>query len=294
MGDSNSPPSPAVPGFHAVGKIHALGDKLDSAVFQIDHRVAVLLPEGGGNAKYVSVPKERVIKLPEDAEHEDIICLLASYMTAYQCLKIAKKDGAPLTLANVLVLGGGSPAGQALLELAHREGAKVYATADPMHRSHLEGLGARWFPAAPETWLPALVGKMDVVVVDGPPRPDGGARAEAAYAALAPDGALIRDASDSGSHLQTAASRPWFFDTKARAAWDRTLFYNLHDAYADDPRMFGHELRYLICLLQRGEIAPKVAGRVRLNQVPRSQKLIEKVRWSLPWTWALFLADLCK
>ena len=40
--------------------------------------------------------------------------------------------------------------------------------------------------------------------------------------------------------------------------------------------MFAQELNYLACKLQRGEIRPKVAGRVTLNQVPKAQQLIEK------------------
>ena len=69
----------------------------------------------------------------------------------------------------------------------------------------------------------------------------------------------------------------WWADVQARYLWRRVVFYDLHAAYEADPRMFGHELRYLVCLLQRGEIVPKVAGRVSLNQVPKSQRLIEKV-----------------
>jgi len=57
--------------------------------------------------------------------------------------------------------------------------------------------------------------------------------------------------------------------------WSNAIFYDLNESYAQNPKMFGHELHYLICKLQRGEINPKVAGRVSLNQVPKAQKLIE-------------------
>jgi len=277
-GDPSTPPSPPIPGFHAVGTIAAIGSKVPPKAFAEGNRVAVLLPDGGGNAKYVSVPRTAAVLLPEDASHEDIICLVANYMTAYQCLKLAKKDAMPLTNANVLVTGGSGPVGQALVELAIREGAKVYATAHKMHRDHLTRLGARWFPVKPKKWLPQLEGKMDVVIdglcIDG---------YESSYRALTPEGTLVCNAgNESALHLQDDPDRDWMTDAgewlnvqKAKYVWSNAIFYDLNESYGQNPKMFGHELHYLICKLQRGEINPKVAGRVSLNQVPKAQKLIE-------------------
>lgn len=206
-------------------------------------------------------------------------------MTAYQCLKLAKKDGLPLTNANVLITGGSGPVGQALVELALREGAKVYATAHKMHEEHLTKLGAKWFSVKPKKWLPYLEGKMDVVIdslcVDG---------YESSYRALTDDGMLVCNTGNSSAELKRDESGQsfcnvldpdsgishWWSTTKARYFWKRAIFYDLNDSYEKNPKMFGHELHYLICKLQRGEIKPKVAGKVSLNQVPKAQKLIEK------------------
>ena len=159
MGDANDTPKPSVPGFHIVGTIQATGVlvNIKTEAFRKGDRIAALLPNGGGNAKYISIPKSSAMLLPDDATHDDIICLVANYMTAYQCLKLSKKDGAPLTNANVLITGGSGPVGQALVELAVKEGAKVYATAHKMHEEHLTKLGARWFSVKPKRWLPYLV-----------------------------------------------------------------------------------------------------------------------------------------
>jgi NADPH:quinone reductase-like Zn-dependent oxidoreductase len=80
-------------------------------------------------------------------------------------LKLSKKDGAPLTNANVLITGGSGPVGQALVELAVKEGAKVYATAHKMHEEHLTKLGARWFSVKPKRWLPYLVSRRNCFFV---------------------------------------------------------------------------------------------------------------------------------
>ena len=280
-GDPNTASNPFIPGFQAVGQICALGTKVDPNKFRLGDRVAALLPNGGGNAKYISIPVSWAVILPESAHHDDIICLLANYLAAYQCLKLAKKDGAPLTNSNVLITGGSGPVGQALIELAMQEGANVYATAHKMHEEHLTKLGTKWFSLKPEKWLPVLEGKMDVVIdslnLDG---------YESSYRALNDDGILICNVG-SASALQNVLKKDddpgmsisswiWRSTMKARFFWRRAIFYDLNESYNTNPRMFANELHYLICKLQRGEIQPKVAGRVTLNQVPKAQQLIEK------------------
>jgi NADPH:quinone reductase-like Zn-dependent oxidoreductase len=264
-----------------VGRVSSVGARV--SFFHRGDRVAALLPYGGGNAKYVSIPKESAVLLPKSADHQDIICLVANYMPAYQCLKLAKRDGLPLTNANVLVTGGSGPVGQALVELALSEGANVYATAHKMHEEHLTKLGAKWFGIKPKKWLPYLEGKMDVVIdslgVDG---------YDSTYSALNPDGILVCNTGGSTNVLN--ASEPgcggcgveesgginkWWSSVKARYIWNRAVFYDVYESYEQNPKMFRHELQYLICKLQRGEIRPKVAGKVSLNQVPKAQSLIE-------------------
>ena len=271
-----------MPGFHIVGSIYSLGSDINPSTFRVGDRVAALLPNGGGNAKYASIPLSSVMRLPKNADHEDIICLVGNYMTAYQCLKLAKKDGAPLTNANVLVTGGSGPVGQALVELAMREGANVFATAHKMHEEHLTKLGAKWFSVKPKKWLPQLEGKMDVVIdnlcIDG---------YDSSYRALTPDGTLICNSDHTPAEIENdprevclgcddGGMTVWWSGVKTKYFRNRAIFYDMNESYEKNSKMFCHELNYLICKLQRGEINPKVAGKVSLNQVPKAQKLIEK------------------
>ena len=272
-----------VPGLFAVGTIRSLGPTVSSYAYRRSDRVAVVLPKGGGNARYVSVPTSNLIKLGDDDTRPDIVCLVGSYMTAYQCLKLAKKDGLPLTNRSILVIGGSTPVGQAMVELARREGAHVYTTAHRMHEEHLRRLGATWFPNKPKRWLPHLEGRMDAVIdmlcVDG---------YESSYRALNPDGRLICTGGpssmldpDSTLHVgrensMTDEVSNWWSGVKARHLWSRAVFYDVFESYEADRKGFAHELSYLVCQLKRGEIKPKVAGRVCLNQVPKAQKLVER------------------
>jgi len=135
-GDPDQQPLLSVPGCQIIGTIHSLGSALKSdGKLQIGDRVAALT-QGGGNARFISVPAKSVIVLPPTAVHENTICLVSNYMTAYQALKMAKmkKGGAPLTNSHVLITGGSGPIGQALIDLASREGAIVDTTAHKMHQ----------------------------------------------------------------------------------------------------------------------------------------------------------------
>mmetsp|Transcript_6751 Transcript_6751/g.14318 ORF Transcript_6751/g.14318 Transcript_6751/m.14318 type:complete len:912 (-) Transcript_6751:177-2912(-) len=277
VGDSTN----LVPGLFAVGTIKSTGSTVSK--FSRRDRVAVVLPNGGGNAKYVSVPMSNLIPLEDNATHPDTVCLLGSYMTAYQCLKLAKRDGLPLTNANLLIVGGSTPVGQAMVELARAEGAKVHTTAHKMHEEHLRKLGAKWHPNKPKRWLPNLEGRMDAVIdmlcVDG---------YESSYQALTENGRLICTGGpssmldpDSAMHVgrensMTDEVSNWWSGVKARYLWNRAVHYDIFESYEADRRMFAQELSYLVCKLQRGEISPKVAGRISLNQVPKAQKLVER------------------
>lgn len=272
-----------IPGLQIIGKVHSFGASVNSSSLRLGDRVAALLPDGGGNAKYISIPLSKAILLPDDARHEDIICLVSNYMTAYQCLKLAKKNGARLHRSKVLVTNASRPVGQAIVELALKEGAKVYVTAHKMHEDHLTKLGAKCFNVKPNKWLPHLEGKMDVVVdnlyTDG---------YEASYRALNPTGVLVCNANcalKNGSSsfcnafddtsVSTSISS-WWNTIRVKYLWSRAVFFDLNESYEADPETFANELHRLIYKLQRGEIMPKVAGRVSLNQVPKAQLLIER------------------
>jgi NADPH:quinone reductase-like Zn-dependent oxidoreductase len=186
-------------------------------------------------------------------------------------LNLGKQDNAPYTDANILIIGGSDPVGQALVELAVKEGANVYATAAKSHRAYVKMMGATWFPNDPKKFY-KLKGKMDVVIdtlcLDG---------YKSSHEALHRNGKLICTINppkhDSGSFSEQM-DRSW---STFKCSWrPNVIFYDVNKSFQDNPRMFKHDLKYLLHKLRHGEIKPKISGRVSLNQVPRAQKLIEK------------------
>ena len=268
-----------VPGRQVMGRVHSVGRKVKkiSKIRQGD-RIVALTPNGKGNARYISIPVKSAIFLPSYIKRDEVICLVESYMSAYQMLNLGKRNGLPLTNEKILIIGGSDPVGQALVEMALKEGAIVHATSAKAHRQHLETMGVTWLPNNPKR-LSKLRGKMDVVIdtlcLDG---------YKASYEALNHSGKLICTTNpclrrDEDASILQKMDR-WWSTLNVKYIWaniNRSVtFYDVHQSFADDPDMFEHELRYLLCKLRNEEIKPKISGRISLNQVPKAQKLIEK------------------
>lgn len=155
---------PFTPGSDLVGTIHEMGASAKKySSFQVGDKVAAVVPQGG-NAKYITLPYQRLIRVPAEADSVVALCLLSTYVPARQALDMARKLNTPLTGANILVIGGNGPSGLATIELAMLEGANVFTTADKRHHEYLTKMGAKCFPINPNKWLPTLQGNMDVVI----------------------------------------------------------------------------------------------------------------------------------
>lgn len=155
---------PFIPGSDIVGTILSMGiDATKNSTFQIGDKVASIV-RSGGNAKYITVPYQSIIRVPNEVDDNTALSMLSTYVPARESLDLARKFNTPLTGASVLIIGGNGPSGLAMIELALLEAANVYTTADERHHAYLTSLGVQCFPIDPEKWLPSLEGKMDVVL----------------------------------------------------------------------------------------------------------------------------------
>jgi NADPH:quinone reductase-like Zn-dependent oxidoreductase len=176
---------PATPGGDAVGYIIKIGEKVRH--FAVGDRVATLV-RTGGNARYISTPAVNSVQVPRSCDSAEVACLVSTYMTAYQALRMVTKDQFTLSGKRILVTGGIEPCGQALIQLCFRAGAEeVFATApDHRHKYVKSVLGAQPLPVDPKDWSSAIKGKMDIVF-DGAYH-DG---LDSPYDSLKSDGVLV-------------------------------------------------------------------------------------------------------
>jgi NADPH:quinone reductase len=118
---AGAPRMPYTPGYDVVGVVDAVGDGVTGV--NVNQRVAAFTLFGG-YARYVCVPSEYAVKVPEQLDAGETVALVLNYTTAFQMLRrIASVSHGQ----SILVYGGSGGVGSALLDLAHVFGLTVAA-----------------------------------------------------------------------------------------------------------------------------------------------------------------------
>jgi NADPH2:quinone reductase len=273
---------PFVPGHEIIGTIQYLGERAKiSGKFRDGDRVAVVSKTGGGNSRFISIPANRLTKIPTEVQSSEAVCMIHDYMGALRALRLAKKGGSPFTGKSILVTDGFSPMGQAIINLANMEGAEIYCCAHESKHAYLASMGVKCFEKNPEAWLPKAQGTFDVVI-------DNSCMDaySSSWYALKDKGKLIclgplykieaDDLSQGGCGIiEVAELQQKWAQLKAKYIMSQTMFLNTETIYDEDVEQYQQDLRYLMFLLERGTIKPKIAELVSLNDVSDAQRLME-------------------
>ena len=146
----------------------------------------------GGNARFVSVPMDHLVRVPPTVDAAEAACMVSIYAAAYQSMKLVstsslKNSTLGLNGKKVLVIGGMDSVGQALVQMLNKARAQIYATCPKRRHGYMMNvLGAMPLSENISEWLPRVKGKMDVVF-DG--RCEDGL--SAACTALTPKGKVV-------------------------------------------------------------------------------------------------------
>jgi len=286
---------PFVPGFEVVGTIQTLGGKAKAdAQFREGDRVAGVSTFGGGNSRFISIPASRLSKITNNVKSTQAVCLVADYMAALKALRLAKKSGGPFTGMNLLITDGFSPVGQAVIILARMEGANIYCCADESKHAYLATLGVKCFVKDPNAWLPNATGTFDIVIdnscIDSYSSSWYALNQKGSLVVIAPVHNIDSDEMSPGGCgiVDVTELKSKFDNIKAKYMMTQTSFFNMETCYDDDTEQYKQDLRYLMFLLEKGDIKPKVAERVSLDDVPDAQRLMQSGRANgtvvcVPW-----------
>jgi NADPH:quinone reductase-like Zn-dependent oxidoreductase len=290
-----------VPGHEIVGHVVRAGV---NAEFLLDDRIAALLPYGGGCSQYVCIDANNVITLPEEAGSDEIVALLSTYMTAYQCLESvvgiapeeegdvdekgdiesqkipsivgdAGQKTSPLLGKNVLIVGAGSPIGLALVDLARNAGATVYTLLGSRSRlSAIRNMGAHYWHSLSqkEVWEAEWRGKMDLIV----DKVGDSDYHSSFYTVLKTRGRLVR-MNITSCEKKYEPNRPLegqgeqgfglLNRYKERVIKDKSIDYDIFHSFYEDKESFTEDLIYLHDLLQIGKIRPRIFSRVGFDEL---------------------------
>jgi len=288
---------PNIPGCDCVGRVYRCGNGAKNRYnIHKNDRVCCLSPNLGGNARYVKVHAKELMSVPNNANAVEVVCLMQTYATAYQCLH--RSGHQPIKWGDkVLIIGGNTPLGLATIQLALLASASlVCASADQFYHPLLKSLGVVCLGSDIEECVYKLRDRMDIVV-------DCLCTADAELVHAA--------ANDTGKVILTKKPRfnldfnPCNFDlynALPNACIDRfpglpccgqrlparTVYFDLLGSKSSNPRAYASDLLFLMRLLSAGKIAPKVSKCVPLESVPLVHEQLEHRKFEgevicLPW-----------
>ncbi|KAK1743449.1 medium chain reductase/dehydrogenase (MDR)/zinc-dependent alcohol dehydrogenase-like family protein [Skeletonema marinoi] len=264
-----------VPGHEIVGLVVRVGTNADK--FLLGKRVAAVLPFGGGCAQYVCIDAKDVIAVPAEASSNEVVALLSTYLTAYQCLESAaakeeadvEQEESPLSGKSVLIFGAGSPLGLAFVDLAKNAGATVYTVSHSSHLDAITEMGAdHWYRLSQkEEWSEQWKNKIDLVV-DTVGNHDDSDNKPSFYNVMKTGGgrlATVNITSCEKKYLPlTRAKSCAFYKSVVN---EKAFEYDMFKSFDGNQDLFTQDLAKLYDLHKTGKIGPKIYSRVGFDEM---------------------------
>lgn len=269
-----APAVPFTPGYDLVGRVDTIGP----AVSGIERgQLVAALTVYGSYSQYICLPLQELVSLPEGIDPAEAVCLVLSYVTAYQMLhRMAHvKPG-----ERILVHGAAGGVGTALLQLGTLAGAEMYGTASRSKHELVTRLGARPIDYKNEDFVKrlfTLTGDGVDVVFD----PIGGTHLKESWKTLRKGGRLVAYGFSSvreqgGNPLlniawQSLRMMLWSLSPVGK----KGMFYSITGLKKNHPEWFRQDLSTLFTLLLQGKIKPVIAKRLPLTEVVFAHTLLE-------------------
>ncbi|WP_375751354.1 NADP-dependent oxidoreductase [Vibrio sp. HN007] len=137
--EQNKDKLPWTPGYDVSGKVVKVGEGVVS--FEVDNYVAGFIGfplEGGGYSQYLSVPEEKLCRVPDAVTLEGAAVLPLAGQTAAQAMNKAGVSSED----RVLILAGAGGVGHLAVQIAVAAQAEVYTTCSEANLDFLANLGA--------------------------------------------------------------------------------------------------------------------------------------------------------
>jgi NADPH2:quinone reductase len=126
---------PFSPGYDVVGIIDAIGEGVTG--FEIGQRVAALTVIGA-YSEYIYLDSDECVPVPDALIPEEAVCLVLTYVTAYQMLRRMTNLNAGDT---ILIHGASGAVGTALIQLGNLYKLKMYGSASTKNQNFIKELG---------------------------------------------------------------------------------------------------------------------------------------------------------
>ena len=258
-------------GYDMVGVVDKVGEGVEHF---LPGRMVADLTVIGACAEYICIPADRLTPVPETVDPAEAVCLVLSYVTAYQMLhRIARVKAG----GRILIHGAGGAVGTAMIQLCRLNGIEVYGTASESKHELVSGLGAVPIDYRKEDFAERIddlaKGGVDAVF-----DPIGGDTLKRSLRILRPGGMLVCYGFYN-SVLGKGGSVP--LDFLRLKLWNilpiqrSTAFYSIGATRKKHPDWFAEDLAVLFDLLENGKIRPVIGGRFPMAEAAKAYERIE-------------------
>lgn len=279
---------PVTPGVDFVGKVCSIGnDDEERYNLKTGDSVAALV-RCGGNSRYITVDAKQLVKVPNDLSPPSAACIIETYLAAFQSLHLGEFEQTRYTKnslldKNILIVGGITMVGQAMIELAFLAGASnVYVSGKPNHHDFFSSLGATPLPLDVDDWLPLIEGCMDLVVdIYCTDELSGTSRALNAGGRLVriqPKPKPTEQVLNSSLMAFLAAASACAIDSRKIFQESRISFYDVYESWDDNINLSKQDLAHLFEKVKSGVIDPPIVERIPLSKVPEVHVMLEAKR----------------
>eukprot|EP00542_Grammatophora_oceanica_P001003 CAMPEP_0194058448 /NCGR_PEP_ID=MMETSP0009_2-20130614/66316_1 /TAXON_ID=210454 /ORGANISM="Grammatophora oceanica, Strain CCMP 410" /LENGTH=1089 /DNA_ID=CAMNT_0038708597 /DNA_START=210 /DNA_END=3476 /DNA_ORIENTATION=- len=283
LANSESMPLPIIPGGDIVGKVFKINSASRKTGIRVGDRVMSLI-QTGGNSRYAFTDTNKVVKVPDSVDPAVAVCLLETYLSAFQALHIGHKPGTTryrkrsLAGKTILIVGANTNIGMAMIELAKEAGASlIHVVCKEKQRQSATKLGVSPLSRRPNEWISNLRGKVDFLFdVTG----DSRALHEIYSVALMEGGHYVFLDKSTQKEKTACPSKALENNTYLCQRASRLFFHNydVFERWETDLEVCKRDLQHLVTLLEKGLVKPKVVDRLPLTKVARAHEILDSKR----------------
>lgn len=260
---SNNVQTPFVVGSNFVGIVH-------EGALPAGTRVAALT-KTGGNARYVSISRDALVKVPKRLDPSEVACIISTFLPSFQALHHGRRheirySNNSLKGMKVLLTEGASIVEiQAVAQLAFLAGAaSVHVICEPRFHNYVQiYLNVTPLDVYIEDWLPTVKGQMDVIIDY-----DYSHNRVEIPDALAPGGRLVWFALPPARHNGIFGDINSLMDIASICLLDRASIYDAYENWESEASK--DDLKFLFNLLACRRIRPKIDRFINLNGVRKA------------------------
>jgi NADPH:quinone reductase-like Zn-dependent oxidoreductase len=263
---------PFSPGYDMIGVVEKLGEGVSRV--KVGQRVADLTVTGA-YSEYICIDENRLTLVPDAVDSAEAVCLILSYMTAYQMLhRIAGVRSGQ----RILIHGAAGAVGSAMTQLGKLLDLDMYGTASLARHDLLVDAGVTPIDYESGKALDSIR-LLTGDGVDAAFDAIGGESFRQSYRALRRGGKLVaygfyNQVMGKGGSISLDILRLtlWSLLPDSRS----TSFYSIAAYRRRYPHRFSEDLATLFALLEQGRIRPVIAARFPLSEARAAHEMIER------------------